>query len=256
MLHLAGHGRKKCGFIWNADDAATASQEFDANDISVAIDDVAGQQGPLECVVLNACLTEEMGRLLRERGVPYVVCWKTPVQDATARELCEHFYRTVVEDESGARNYKRAFFAATDTLRLSSHTGGAAHQPRGADDMVVHEDVLHTSTTRNLSPPDSSTVLGHDLSSAELQEYGASSRGKVRPWHEEDVVVFLSHHGDSNPIHLWRARPVANKPAPPKVTKETCAKQSSEGEENMDERLKALFAQHGLHTATCQWIEQ
>jgi hypothetical protein len=86
MLHLAGHGRKACGFIWNADDAATASQEFDANDISVAIDDVAGQQCPLECVVLNACLTEEMGRLLRERGVPYVVCWKTPVQDETARE--------------------------------------------------------------------------------------------------------------------------------------------------------------------------
>ena len=27
VLHLAGHGKKTCGFIWNRDDAATASRQ-------------------------------------------------------------------------------------------------------------------------------------------------------------------------------------------------------------------------------------
>jgi hypothetical protein len=73
-LHLAGHARKECGFIWNANDEATASKTFDVEAISLAIGAVAGQQGPLECVVLNACCTVKMGRLLRQRGVPNVLC--------------------------------------------------------------------------------------------------------------------------------------------------------------------------------------
>jgi CHAT domain-containing protein len=80
MLHLAGHAQKELGFIWNANDAATASKTFDVEEISCAIGEVAGQKGPLECVVLNACSTERMGRLLRDRGVPCVLCWKTQVR--------------------------------------------------------------------------------------------------------------------------------------------------------------------------------
>jgi hypothetical protein len=29
VLHSAGHARKECGFIWNANDEATASKAFD-----------------------------------------------------------------------------------------------------------------------------------------------------------------------------------------------------------------------------------
>ena len=54
VLHLAGHGRKECGFIWNADDDAKESKEFDIDAISRAIGMAAGAKGPLECVVLNA----------------------------------------------------------------------------------------------------------------------------------------------------------------------------------------------------------
>ena len=122
VLHLAGHGKTKCGFIWNANDAATASMTFDVDAISLAIGSVAGQQGPIECVVLNACLTERMGRLLRQRGVPYVLCWKTTVQDETAREFHERFYRSLVG--SGSRDYKRAFLAATDAMQFSAPTRG------------------------------------------------------------------------------------------------------------------------------------
>jgi hypothetical protein len=36
----------------------------------------------------------------------------------------------------------------------------------------------------------------------------------VKPWEEEDVVLFLSNDGDSEPIYLWRERPVVNAPLP------------------------------------------
>jgi CHAT domain-containing protein len=102
MLHLAGHAKRERGFIWNANDAATASKTFDVDELSCTIGEVAGQKGPLECVVLNACSTERMmGRLLRQRGVPCVLCWKTPVRDETAIKLCERFYRPLVKSKGG-----------------------------------------------------------------------------------------------------------------------------------------------------------
>ena len=117
-MHLAGHSKKTCGFIWNKDDGARESREFDVEAVALAIGAVAGKNGPLEFVNLNACATERMGRLLRERGVPYVVCWRTPVQDETAREFCFFFYRALVEDASGARDYpRRAFSKAVDDMR-------------------------------------------------------------------------------------------------------------------------------------------
>ena len=123
QLHLAGQAKKKCGFIWNKDDSATVSRECDVDAIALAIGAVAQPHGPIECAVLNGCSTHAMGQKLRQRGVPCVLCWKTPVQDETARELCELFFRALVEDASGARDYKRAFFAATEALRLQSRTG-------------------------------------------------------------------------------------------------------------------------------------
>jgi hypothetical protein len=105
---------------------------FDVDAISLAIGSVAGQQGPIECVVLNACLTERMGRLLRQRGVPYVLCWKTTVQDETAREFHERFYRSLVG--SGSRDYKRAFLAATDAMQFSAPTRGGT--PRGGSSRI------------------------------------------------------------------------------------------------------------------------
>jgi hypothetical protein len=70
VLHLSGHAKEECGFIWNAIDAATAHKTVDIEEISRAIGKVAREKGPVECVVLNACSTEKMGRLLREQGVP------------------------------------------------------------------------------------------------------------------------------------------------------------------------------------------
>jgi hypothetical protein len=51
VLHLAGHARKECGFIWNANDEAAASKTFDVEAISLAIGAMAGQQGPMVFVL-------------------------------------------------------------------------------------------------------------------------------------------------------------------------------------------------------------
>ena len=206
ILHLAGHGQKECGFIWNADDAATSSRSFDVDAMSLAIGSVAGQQGPMECAVLNACTTETMGRLLRQHGVPCVVCWKTPVQDETAKELCERFYRALVEDASGNRDYERAFLTATSAMLLTAHTKGPAQRPHTAGASFLKESLVRTSSTRNASV-NTDMMLKYDVAMMGQLACGGSNTERVQPWHtQEDVVLFLSHNGDSDPICLWRER--------------------------------------------------
>jgi hypothetical protein len=132
-----------------------------------------------------------MGRLLREFGVPYVVCWRTPVHDETAREFCFFFYRALVEDASGVRDYRRAFFKAIDDMRAQQDfkgTGAAAGQRgRGAGASVASVDVARNDVSR-VNPAlgglgkrtrnaDSEMELEHDV---EMDQCGgASARGKV-----------------------------------------------------------------------------
>ena len=250
ILHLAGHNKKRCGFLWNGDDAATTSQTFDMHAVALAIASVAGKNGPLECAMLNGCSTEEMARLLRQLGVPCVVCWRTPVQDETARELCALFYGALVEDTSGVRDYKRAFFAATDKLRLSAHTGGAARGQRDSDGSVS-SDYVGSSGLRNeggdadmLRPqrddaPLEQTRMTSAAGGVPGEGNGSSTRGKEKPWQWEDVVLFLSEDGDSAPIYLWRARPVP--PAAPASTPQPAPCAAA-----LDPALKSLLEQQGV----------
>jgi len=39
VLHLAGHGRKECCFIWNVNDTSKESKEFDVDAIALADED-------------------------------------------------------------------------------------------------------------------------------------------------------------------------------------------------------------------------
>jgi len=174
-----------------------------------------------------------MGRLLRQRGVPYVLCWKTPVQDETARELCEHYYRALLEDKSGVRDYKRAFFSATDAMRLSASKCEARH----SESASLHR---RRDTTRNASPAPDVMLVEHDTAAGARQADGESSRGKVHISQIEDVVLFLSQDGDSEPIQLWRQREVA-----PVIAASAAGKESGEME-TIDAELKAVFQQKGL----------
>jgi len=49
--------------------------------------------GGLELVFINACSSFGLGSQLFCRGIPYVVCWKGAVTDATCLCFAEHFYR-------------------------------------------------------------------------------------------------------------------------------------------------------------------
>jgi Leucine-rich repeat (LRR) protein/GTPase SAR1 family protein len=232
VLHLSGHAREECGFIWNANDTATVHKTFDIEGISEAIGKVAGPEGPVECVVLNACSTEKMGRLLRKQGVPCVLCWNTPVHDETVRDLVDKFYPLLVEDKSGSRDYKEAFLAAVKKM-------GALDAGR-VDTTVSGESRRPSTTTRNASPDASSVMLERE--SANDQEYGKSSQdGPVRPC-ELDVVLFLSEDGDIGPFSLCCERLIASEPssAPAGVG------QAAAAEDVVDAGLKSLFVQNGL----------
>ncbi len=123
---------------------------------------VAAAAGRAECAVLAAL-------------------WQAPVQDETARELCERFFRALVEEkQAGKRDYKRAFFAATDAMRSSAREG---HLPLPEDGVSTAEQEEHSGSSRRVH------------------------RGLYIQWKEEDVVLFLSNDGDSDPIYLWRKRP-------------------------------------------------
>ena len=81
--------------------------------------------GTIECVVLNACETEEMGKKLRSAGVPHVVCWRSEVQDTTAKKFAVDVSSCLNQQEQG-QDYGRAFGQAV--ARMDSG-GGAARAP-------------------------------------------------------------------------------------------------------------------------------
>ena len=115
-MHLAGHATSKCGVVWNADNAEREKKEFDVDAISIRV----RGECRMSCVGRHPC------RMIQ------------PTQPGSCSSIFSFFYRTVVEDGSGARDNQRSFFAATHTaahtMRLTAHTGGAAQRTRGEKD--------------------------------------------------------------------------------------------------------------------------
>jgi hypothetical protein len=220
VIHLAGHGGRKQGFLFNGDDAATASAAIDIHDLTAIIGGAAGANGSIECAVLNACSTEKMGQLLRTAGMSHVVCWRTSVHDETAREFCRHFYQALVEQtgngSSPHRNYRGAFDAATAAMRVHAFTGGAARPP--PETAAVYAGKGLRAGVEGDCAPGSRELDDVDLQSEQsdielhatvtpLGESGSAAptmRHKVFPWQEADVIQYLSVEGDSEAIYLWR----------------------------------------------------
>jgi hypothetical protein len=101
-----------------------------------------GGGGTVECVVLNACESEEMAKRLRKYGVPHVVCWRSEVQDVTAMRFSETFYKALDCQGDSSRDYKRAFEQASQPARMrTSESPGeerkpAKYQVRGTVDFI------------------------------------------------------------------------------------------------------------------------
>ncbi len=105
--------------------------------------------------------------------------------DETLRELCERCFRPLVEEkQAGKRDYKRAFFAATDAMRHP------AHLPLLEDSVSTAEKEEHSGSSRRESERSTATdairwrqdlqLLEDCVSTAEQEEHcGSSRRGSV-----------------------------------------------------------------------------
>jgi len=109
-------------------------------------------------------------------------------------------YAPESHEGQSAKTAHHTCLVLADTLRLSVHTGGSKTKLRGDgedEEAVARTLLMHRGNTRSVG----------------LDEAGGSSRGRVRPWHDEDVMLFLSNDGDSDPIYLWRERLAAHAPS-------------------------------------------
>jgi len=125
ILHFAGHGKEYCGFLWlnaNGEYEEIKNEKFAKMLKTEALH--AYPPGTVECVVLNACETYVLGKLLRDCGIPYVVCWRTKVQDSTARIFTDTFYRALKDQKVGewdhSHTYFQAFLRAKNSLETAS----------------------------------------------------------------------------------------------------------------------------------------
>jgi len=140
LLHLAGHSNTKCGFFWlKASSGSTEYEEIPIDKlIRILKTEAAGVNGgTIECVVLNACETEEMGKKLKSAGVHYVVCWRSEVQDTTAKQFALDFYGSLDQQAHG-HDYALAFQQAVARMTSGSSAARAPrkHLATGAVDYV------------------------------------------------------------------------------------------------------------------------
>ena len=66
----------------------------------------------MRLVFLNACRTEDLGNELRRAGVPFVICWRTLVDDTPARQFGTAFYDACAEGS----DEREAFELAKDAI--------------------------------------------------------------------------------------------------------------------------------------------
>ena len=91
--------------------------------------------GILDLVALSGCHSAGLGRMIREAGVPYVLCWKTKVMDCAAQLFMTTFFRSAnqrlrVADVQTSIEFafKEAILALTFKTRKGTTAGGLESQ--------------------------------------------------------------------------------------------------------------------------------
>jgi hypothetical protein len=118
IVYLSGHSNFRSGFFWLKDGKSTEYEQKPVEAFAKIFEtEVADARsgGTIQCVVLNACETEEVGKKLQELGVPYVVCWRSEVKDVTAIRFTQEFYKAL-DSQKGQTDYRLAFQQATNRL--------------------------------------------------------------------------------------------------------------------------------------------
>jgi hypothetical protein len=116
MLHVSGHDHSKWGFFWLREGALEYEEIPTEKFVRLFKTEVAGAppssvahgRGTIECVVLNACNTEGLGKQLRDADVSHVVCWRSEVYDSTASTFTRHFYVSYEDNKDLKHSFWRA----------------------------------------------------------------------------------------------------------------------------------------------------
>jgi hypothetical protein len=135
-LLFSGHGHSKWGFFWLKGGALEYEEIPTEKFIRLFKTEVAGAhgRGTIECVVLNACNTEGLGKKLRDADVSHVVCWRSEVYDSTAFTFTSNFYASYEE----SKDLKHSFLRAANRIG-SGRAEASLHKPHlhpGAVDYV------------------------------------------------------------------------------------------------------------------------
>ncbi len=231
-LHFSGHGKSRWGFFWLKPRALEYDNIPMEKFVRLFETEVAGApasspahgRGTVECVFLNACHTEDLGKKLREAGVPHVVCWRSEVYDSTASKFTIEFYASFEEN----KNYKLAFRHAVNRMDWG---GGAARAPqrhlaRGAVDYVclLSIDGNEFPETGHIRDDTQSLPVENDGDAQEILQGSEEDAGDaVRNWRkprnatdyaalagraERECMVLLGFqmtlHGDRSPIRVGK----------------------------------------------------
>jgi tRNA A-37 threonylcarbamoyl transferase component Bud32 len=141
IVHLSGHCKSQWGFFWLKEDAKEYENIPTEKFIGLFETEVYGvyRRGTIECVVLNACFTEDLGKKLRFAGVPHVVCWQSEVYDHTASQFTMDFYASLEENNC----YKTAFCHAVQRIK---NRRMRAFGESAARAMVSYQDDPHLAS--------------------------------------------------------------------------------------------------------------
>jgi len=88
----------------------------------------ADSSSGIQLLVLNGCASYDLGRACCDRGVPFVICWRTLVHDEAAYLFVRGFFRALGRSARHEDDYLRAFeagkAAVTEKTRVVRTTGG------------------------------------------------------------------------------------------------------------------------------------
>jgi serine/threonine protein kinase len=161
VVHLAGHNSSRCGFFWVGEGSSAKYDPTNPENLAILFKPVVfkaedAESSGIECVVLNACETEDLGKKLREHGVPHVICWRSEVRDVTAMKFSATFYKALDYQTDGQRDYKDAFEQARVRLpgRGSGNpsSGYSERKPAKNQAKVAVDFVCLLSITGDLYP--------------------------------------------------------------------------------------------------------
>jgi hypothetical protein len=111
-----------------------------------------------------------MGKKLRSAGVSHVVCWRSEVQDDTAREFALDFYASLNEqDPTRPRDYPRAFKHAAK--RMGS--GGGAARAKAKHLAVGAVDYVCLLSESGDECPDTGHIRQGQESDSDSRQFGA-----------------------------------------------------------------------------------